>query len=97
MLGKKFKNNTHTNIYIYVCICMCMGLTRYEKSLRVLEGYVKENGDYIETQPLKELFARHLGGDENRVIMPALKMLREFGIITEVKLNRWKIKLPTTY
>ncbi len=73
-----------------------MGLTRYEKSLKVLEEYIEKNGTSIETQPLKEIFARYLGGDEKRVIFPALKMLRDFGVIEEIKLNKWEIKLPTT-
>ena len=49
--------------------------------------------DYISTIPLRCLILREIGGDENRTVVPTLKMLRELGVITEVSLHKWKIKI----
>lgn len=71
-----------------------MGLTRYRKAIEVLEKYMKESKkDYISTIPLRCLILREIGGDENRTVVPTLKMLRELGVITEVSLHKWKIKI----
>ena len=70
-----------------------MGLTRFQKAKEVLEKYMKDSGkDYILTIPLRCLILREIGGDENRTVVPTLKMLRELGIIKEVSLHKWKIK-----
>ena len=36
---------------------------------------------------------KEIGGDENRVVVPTLQMLREEGVIKEIQLNKWKITL----
>jgi len=71
-----------------------MGLTRYEKAKRILERYIEDSGrDFIYTADLRGLMIRYMGSDENRVVVPTLLMLRETGIIKEVSVNKWKIKL----
>jgi len=71
-----------------------MALTRYEKATRVLLDYMKENNtNIIYTNTLKTLIRRYVGGDENRVMFPTLKMLRDENIINEVKPNIWEIKI----
>ena len=71
-----------------------MGTTRFHKAKEVLEEYMKKSGkDYIHTQTLRALILREIGGDENRTVVPTLKMLRELGIITEKELHKWKITI----
>ena len=71
-----------------------MGTTRYTKAITVLKKYMDDSGrDFIYTQDLRALIMRHIGGDETRVIIPTLKMLRDLNIIEEVTLNKWNITL----
>ena len=70
-----------------------MGLTRYDKSIEVLKKHMKDSKkDYIYTVPLRDLFFRNIAGTEN-IVVATLKMLRNLGVITEVKMNKWKIKI----
>jgi len=71
-----------------------MGLTRYQKAVRILERYMEENKTkIIYTMNLRSLMIQEMGSDEQRVIVPTLKMLREQGVITEVAVNKWEIKI----
>ena len=71
-----------------------MGETKYNKAVKVLNNYMLETGkDYIYTAELRALMIRNIGGDEDRTIVPNLKMMREIGIIKEVEFNKWKIDL----
>ena len=71
-----------------------MGLTRYNKAIEVLKKYVEDSGrDFIYTADLRGLVIREIGGDENRTVVPTLKMLRELRVINEVSVNKWEINL----
>lgn len=73
-----------------------MGLTRFHKAINVLKKYIEDSGrDFIYTADLRGLVIREIGGDENRTVVPTLKMLRELGVINELSVNKWTIKLPT--
>ena len=70
-----------------------MGLTRYDKALIVLKKYMEDTGkDYIYTMPLRDLIMREIAGTET-IVSSTLKMLQGLGVITEVKINKWKIKI----
>ena len=74
-----------------------MGLTKFKMAVNVLSKYMDDTGkDYIFTEPLRKLVAQYIGGDENRTLVPTLKMMREFGLITETEVNKWKINLSST-
>ena len=66
-----------------------MGKTRYDKAIEVLKKY---NKDYIYTADLRGLILKEIAGTEV-IIVATLKMLRETGVITETKINKWKINL----
>jgi len=73
---------------------MCMGLTRYQKTIKILKKYMDDSKrDCIYTNDLKGLIRREIGSDIERVLVPTLQMLRDEGIIHEVKVNKWEIKL----
>lgn len=70
-----------------------MGLTRYDKAVIVLKEYmIKYKKDYIYTMPLRDLITREIAGTET-IVSSTLKMLQGLGVITEVKMNKWKIKI----
>ena len=49
--------------------------------------------DYIYTQTLRSLIIQEIASTES-IVFSTLNMLRETGVITEIKKNKWKIKLP---
>lgn len=72
-----------------------MGTTRYDKAIEVLKEYMQNSKkDYIYTIPLRALIQMKIGGDEQRTVVPTLKMLRELEVIKEVEEHKWKIKIP---
>lgn len=76
-----------------MCICICMGLTRYQTCINILKKYTDATKrDYIYTQDLRNLIIKFIGSND-RVVLATLKMLREQGVIKEIKINKWKIDL----
>ena len=62
----------------------------YQKTVNMLKNF---DNEVISTQHLKSLMRRHIGGNEQRTIVPYLKLMREEGIITEVSNHKWRVKL----
>jgi len=70
-----------------------MAQSRYAKALKVLKEYMyNSKRNYIYTQDLRNLIIRKIAGTEN-IITATLKLLRETGVIKEIKLHKWKIKI----
>lgn len=68
-----------------------MGLTRYQIALELLKEYVeKTKKNYIWTAELKSLMRKKLSDEGS---FKTLFALREEGVITEKKLNKWEIKI----
>lgn len=71
-----------------------MGTTRYDKAILILKKYIDDSKrDFIYTADLRGLIMREIGGDENRTVVPTLKMLRELHVIKEVQQNKWRIRI----
>ena len=75
-----------------------MALTKYQRAQRVLADYVERTRKkFIWTADLKRLIAREIGTDERRSLFPTLNMMREFGLIKEVSVNKWEINIPAKW
>lgn len=71
-----------------------MGLSKYQIACNILKDYIEKTGKkYLHTNRLRNLIIREIGGDENRTIVPTLKMMREQGIIEEVGIHKWEIHI----